>query len=169
MTEPKKANVFEPQFDEATAGAGGRARLGRQAGSERLGMSLYELPPGFRRAARHYHLANEELLVVLLGRPLLIASTEERELTEGEVVAFPRGERGAHKLVNPSDEIVRFLIFSEMNAPDVVVYPDSKKVLAISKPPGSPGDEEELAYWFPISAAVDHWQGEPGADESGPD
>jgi uncharacterized cupin superfamily protein len=159
-------NIFNPNFDEGEPGTGGRARLGRQSGSERLGMSLYELQPGFSRSARHFHYANEELLIVLSGHPLLITSNEERELAEGEVVAFPRGERGTHRVVNPGDRPVRFLLFSEMRAPDVIFYPDSRKVLAISRPPGSREDEEEFAYWFPISAAVDYWHGEPGTDES---
>ena len=38
-----------------------------------------------------------------------------RELAPGEVVAFPRGERGAHQLINDGDEPARFLVFSEMN------------------------------------------------------
>ena len=43
-----------------------------------------------------------------------------------------------------------------------------KKVLAISRPPGSEGVEGELAYWFRVEDAVDYWEGEPpdGEDES---
>jgi uncharacterized cupin superfamily protein len=42
------------------------ARLGAQAGSEHLGMSLYELAPGQGMVFR-YHLQREELLVTLSG------------------------------------------------------------------------------------------------------
>ena len=52
-------------------------------------------------------------------------------------------------------------MLSEMNAPDVMVYPDSAKVGVISRPPGSPGDEDELAAWFRVSDQVDYWEGEP--------
>lgn len=156
------ANVFLPRFDEGRAGHGGRARLGRQAGAERLGLSLFELPPGFRRTAYHYHFGNEELLLSLSGRTSLRTPAGWRELKPGDVVAFATGERGAHRSINPGEEPARDLVASEMNAPDVVVFPDSEKVLAISRAPGSPGDEEELAYWFRISDAVDYWDGEPG-------
>jgi hypothetical protein len=40
------ANLFEPEFDDESSRPGfswKRARLGRQAGGERLGASLYEL------------------------------------------------------------------------------------------------------------------------------
>ena len=42
-------------------------QLGAAAGSERLGCSLYELPPGAQPWSYHYHAANEEALYVLSG------------------------------------------------------------------------------------------------------
>jgi uncharacterized cupin superfamily protein len=67
-----------------------RARLSRQAGSERLGLSLWELPPGQAAYPYHYHLAEEELVVVLDGAPSLRTPDGWRELEEGEVVPFLR-------------------------------------------------------------------------------
>jgi uncharacterized cupin superfamily protein len=156
------ANTFDPQFDEGEPGGPRRARLGRQAGTERLGISLYELPAGERRSAYHYQHANEEMLIVLTGRPHLRTPAGERQLEPGEVRGFPRGERGAHKLENRTGETVRYLMISEMKAPDVMVYPDSDKVGVISRPPGSRGDEDDLAAWFRLSDQVDYWEGEPG-------
>jgi uncharacterized cupin superfamily protein len=37
-----------------------RKQLSRAAGGEKLGCSLYEVPPGRRAWPYHYHLANEE-------------------------------------------------------------------------------------------------------------
>jgi uncharacterized cupin superfamily protein len=59
-------NIFEPDFDEETQ-EWRRAKLGEQAGSERLGISLYELQPG-QRMVFHYHVQREELMLVLKGR-----------------------------------------------------------------------------------------------------
>jgi uncharacterized cupin superfamily protein len=157
----KLANVFEPDFDEGREGEFRRARLGWQAGTERLGISLYELPPGERRTAYHFQHANEELLVVLSGSPHLRTPEGWRQVEAGEVVVFPRGPRGAHKLENRTHEPSRYLMISEMNAPDVMVYPDSKKIGVISRPPGSRGDEDVLAAWFRLGDQVDYWEGEP--------
>ena len=55
-------NVFEPRFDAEQDEAPftwRRARLGRQAGSEKLGASLFELPPGASSFPLHVHHANE--------------------------------------------------------------------------------------------------------------
>jgi uncharacterized cupin superfamily protein len=103
------------------------ARLGAQAGSEHLGMSLYELAPG-QGMVFHYHLQREELLVTLSGALSLRTADGWEELPEGEVVAFPRGERGAHGYENRSDGIIRLLMISEQNAPNISVYPDANQV-----------------------------------------
>ena len=113
------------EFDDAAdreGFAGRRARLGRQAGSERLGASLFELEPGSAAFPMHYHLGNEETADrALRPRRACARPTASAALEQGEVVAFPVGEAGAHQIVNRDREPVRILILSEMNAPDVVV------------------------------------------------
>jgi uncharacterized cupin superfamily protein len=161
------ANIFEPEWSEKDAEGRRRARIGRQAGAERIGMSLYEAPPGTAAWPYHYHHANEEMIVVLSGRPRLRTPDGGRPLEPGDVVSFPRGPAGAHQVENRGDEPARYLILSEMNAPEAVVYPDSGKVGVLSRAPGSVGDEEELAAWFRLDDQVDYWEGErsPGERE----
>ena len=149
-------NAFGPTFDEEATRPGFACRgaaLALQAGAERLGASLYEVEPGQATVPYHWHAGNEELLIVLRGRPSLRTPEGWRELTEGEVVAFPRGERGAHQLANHGDAPARFVIFSEMRQPEVVVYPDSNKVGARSRPDG-------IRLNFLADNAVDYWHGE---------
>jgi uncharacterized cupin superfamily protein len=90
-------------------------------------MSLYELAPGDEMVF-HYHVQREELLVVLAGELSLRTATGWERLPEGEVVAFPRGERGAHGYRNDSSEAVHVLMISEMTAPNISVYPDTNQV-----------------------------------------
>ena len=108
-------NMFRPEFDERREHPGfecRRARLGRQAGSVKTGLSLWELPPGEAAYPYHFHLAEEETIVVVRGRLHLRTPDRWRELEEGDVVCFPPGEAGAHQVVNRGDEPVRFLAFS---------------------------------------------------------
>ncbi len=124
-------NLNDPDFDEPREVEGfraRRARVGRQLGSEKLGVSFWELPPGQAAYPYHWHLTEEELLVVLEGTPSLRTPDGWRELADGEVVAFPRGERGAHGYRNDSADRVRVLVISEMNAPNLTVYPDTNQV-----------------------------------------
>ena len=153
------ANINEPDFDEPREHDGFRAlraRLSRQAGSERLGLSLWEVPAGEAAYPYHHHYTEEELVVILIGRPSLRTPDGWRELGEGEVVAFPRGERGGHQLVNRTTEPVRFLSFSNHGEPDVVIYPDSGKLGAFDRRPEGDG----LRALFRIEDTVDYYDGE---------
>ncbi len=156
-------NIEDPDYDEPREHPGFRcvrARLGRQAGSERLGLSMWEVPPGEAAYPYHHHLTEEELVVVLHGRPSLRTPEGWRELEQGEVVAFVRGERGAHQIVNRTEETVRFLAISTSGEPDVVIYSDSGKLGAFERLPRGGG----LQAMFRMGDTVDYYHGEQAAD-----
>jgi uncharacterized cupin superfamily protein len=152
-------NLNDPHFDEQRDQEGftaRRARIGYQLGAERLGVSLWELPPGEAAYPYHFHLGEEELLIVLAGAPALRTPEGWSELAEGDVVSFPRGEDGAHQLVNRTDATVRFLAISTNGDPDLVVCPDAGKLGAAERLPRGGG----LRKWFRIEDAVDYYDGE---------
>jgi uncharacterized cupin superfamily protein len=155
------ANLFEPEFDSDQDRDGfryRRAKLGQQAGAAQLGASLYEIPPAQSTFPYHAHSANEEMLIVLSGRPHLRTPEGWRQLFEGEVVAFPAGDQGAHQLQNRSDENIRVLVVSTMIAPEVNLYPDSGKLMAATRAPGATGGGFQEAYRR--EQATDYWEGE---------
>ena len=149
------ANVFEPQWDEEydfPPLTGRYARVGKQAGGERLGAAVYEAPPGAAVSPMHVHHANEEMILVLAGTPTLRAADGVRQLKPGDVVPCLRGPRGAHRLENHSDEPIRVLIVSTMVEPDVVEQLHTDKIVA------STGDDANIT--FRKEDAVDQFLGE---------
>jgi uncharacterized cupin superfamily protein len=132
MPDPERPNVFAPDLewdsDDPDGYRAGMDRFGPKLGAERLGASVYELPPGQAVCPYHYELSEEEWLVVLSGRPTLRTPDGEEELAAGAVVCFPAGPGNAHKISNASDEPARVLMFSEVKHPAITVYPDSDKV-----------------------------------------
>ena len=156
-----KPNIFDPHFEFSDDREGFRNRdamVGKQSGSERLGVTLYEVEPGSANCPYHYHFANEELLIVVRGRPHLRTPDGWRQLDEGEVVVFPVGPRGAHQVVNRTEEPVRYLMISEMRGPEIPVYPDSNKVGVREHASGS--GKEGMRLNFVVDDAVDYWHGE---------
>jgi uncharacterized cupin superfamily protein len=156
-------NINDPIFDEPREHPGFRclrARLSRQAGSDRLGLSLWELPPGEAAYPYPYHLAEEELLLVLSGQPSLRTPEGWRDLREGEVVPFLCGEQGAHQLVNRTAETVRFLAFSTNGEPDIVIRPDSGTLGAYERLSDGGG----LRAVFRAADEVDYYEGEQPPD-----
>lgn len=157
------ANLLDPDFEEESSQPGfswKRARLGRQAGGDRLGASLYELPPGQATFPYHAHFANEEMLVVVDGCPSLRTADGWRELSPGEVISFKTGRGDAHQILNRSAEPVRVLLISEMNAPEISFYPDSNKILAGTRPPGGIEGDDDIFEAFDLADAADYWRGE---------
>jgi uncharacterized cupin superfamily protein len=151
-------NIHRPVFDEPREYAGFsclRARLGRQLGTQKIGLSLFELPPGQAAYPYHWHVAEEELIIVIAGRPQLRAPDGWRELEPGDAIGFPVGEGGAHQLVNDTQDTVRFLAFSNQQA-DVIVRPDSSTIGVAERRPEGGG----LAYHFRLADAVGYIEGE---------
>lgn len=129
-------NIERPDYEEPRGEPGfrsRRARVGQQAGSVRLGASLWELPPGEAAYPYHFHVGEEELLFVLAGRPSLRTPAGWREVDQGEVLSFPPGEEGGHQLVNRTAQPVRFLALATNDPAEVVVYPDSGKIGAYGR------------------------------------
>ncbi len=157
-----KVNVDELDWSSVERGETHlrRKQLSATSGGEDLGCSLYELPPGKRSWPFHYHTGNEEAIFVLEGEGRLRLGEEETGLRAGDYVALPGREDHAHRIINDSNEPLRYLVTSTMNDPDVLVYPDSDKIGVFTG--SAPGAHEKriLTKFFPASADVSYWQEE---------
>jgi uncharacterized cupin superfamily protein len=153
------ANIYDPDWHERVDPPmrGRTASIAAPAGAKRLGATLYEIDPGQNGSPFHLHHANEEMIIVLSGRPTLRTLEGRRKLSPGDVVACPAGRAGAHQLQNETDEPVRALVVSTMVYPETAEMLDSDKILVISHPPGTPN---RLFGAFPRSALVDRLAGE---------
>jgi uncharacterized cupin superfamily protein len=152
-------NIYNPDFDEQRDTIEGfnasRARLGHQLGTERVGLSLWSLPTGQVAYPYHFHLAEEEVLVLLEGDLALRTPTGWERVRRGDVVRFPVGESGAHQLVNDGDTEARFLAISSHGQPDVVLYPDEGKIGPAERNPDGTG----LKLYFKLDDAVPYDEG----------
>jgi uncharacterized cupin superfamily protein len=127
----RKVNLdtARPEYDD-TDPEGYRAaqlKIGPLIGATTMAAGYYVVPPGQANCPYHYE-SDEEWLLVLEGRLRVRHPEGEDELEPGDLVCFPAGPDGAHKLTNNGDEPVRMLIVSTANLPAVAVYPDSDKI-----------------------------------------
>jgi uncharacterized cupin superfamily protein len=88
---------------------------------------VYELPPG-GSSPYHWHVGEEEWLLVLVGAPTLRTPAGEQRLRPWDVAVFPRGKEGAHGLRNESETPVRVALFSTKSDPEVAFYPDDDRI-----------------------------------------
>ena len=109
-----RPNVFADtpwDFEAALARVRGRG-VAEAAGARELGATVYELAPGASGFFLHAESVDEELFVVLSGRPTLRTEDAERQLQPGDVVARPPEGNEADTLANLSGETARVLAVS---------------------------------------------------------
>jgi uncharacterized cupin superfamily protein len=139
-------SVFGEEWDAEDDWSGGGAKSRRLVDrGPALGASVYELGPG-NSVVYHFHHGSEELLIVLRGRPTLRTPEGERQLAEGEVVHFPVGPDGAHGVRNDTEAATRYVVAGIRVSPEVVEYPDLKKVTAQARSASQTGERLWLIH-----------------------
>jgi uncharacterized cupin superfamily protein len=123
-----------------------------------LRMSLYEVLPGQTQCPYHFHHNDDELILVLRGRPTLRTPDGERELAPGDFVHFPKGAAGAHQVFNRTDEPARYVVGSSTASLEICEYPDSGKIAAFSRLESQRG--KRLMSVHRLDDAVDYMDGE---------
>ena len=115
-------------------------------------VSVYEIPPGKSAYPFHYHYKNEETFYILKGEGILRTPEGEQKVGPGELLFFPAGPEGAHKLTNASKtEMLVYMDFDVVHDIDVTVYPDSDKIGVWGM---------GINQLHPQSGAVDYYEGE---------
>lgn len=130
-------------------------RFGPPLGAEKTGASVYDVTPGQSICPYHYEYPEEEWVLVLTGEVVLRHPGGEDALAAGEIVCFPEGPDGAHKLTNRTDEPARVLMFSTVNSTNVSVYPDSDKFYF------STGVDRDKGIVRRADANAGYWEHEP--------
>jgi uncharacterized cupin superfamily protein len=101
------------------------AQVGPLLGADRLDATVVELDPGEGSEAYHYVHGREEWLLVLAGTPTLRHPDGEARLEPGDLVCFPDGPAGAHRLLNRGESVVRALCLSTTGLPANVCFPET--------------------------------------------
>jgi len=102
---------YPPPFDEPVKGRWWR-RLAPVGGLTEMGASHVVLKPGAWSAQRHWHDAEDELVVFLSGEAVLIEDGGETVLKPGDVLAWAKGRTDGHHIVNRSDADCSYVAIS---------------------------------------------------------
>jgi uncharacterized cupin superfamily protein len=109
--EPVSRTGYPPPYDQPVAGRW-QQRIGPVARLSELGANRVTLEPGAWSSQRHWHDTEDELVVMLVGRAVLVEDDGECELVAGDIAAWPAGSTNGHHLINRSDEPCTFLAVS---------------------------------------------------------
>ena len=128
-----------------------RRQFVRRGEAESTLVGIYEIPPGKSSYPYHYHLKDEETFYILQGEGTLHTPTGDRSVRAGDLIFFPAGPEGAHKLTNTSAEALVYIDFDVIHDLDAAVYPDSGKIGVWGK---------GINRVYPMDANVEYYSGE---------
>jgi uncharacterized cupin superfamily protein len=124
-------------------------RLADLSHAKHLQFDIRSLDPGKFSFPYHFHRAAEELFVILSGEGTLRSPEGFQKVSEGDVVFFEEGAKGAHQLYNHNDFPCIYLDVRTTIGIDVCEYPDSGKVNILPN-----------RNVFESSSSVDYYKGE---------
>jgi uncharacterized cupin superfamily protein len=120
---------YPPPYDAPMAKRHYR-RIAPAGGIEDFGISHVVLEPGGISSQRHWHEAEDELVVMVDGEAVLVEEDGETIMRPGDIATFPKGVADGHHLVNRSDSPCTFVAVgrpaaSDCHYPDIDVHLDA--------------------------------------------
>lgn len=161
------AVLADPQTSDATQrGARFEARLGgvgRALGAKKLSATVTVVPPGKCAWPKHYHFANDEMIIVLQGEGTLHYGDKSGPIAQGDVAYIEAGTATPFQVENTSAAELRYLVIDPQIHPDVFVYPDSGKIGFVAG--GAPlreqsGPTPKLTRFITDDMKAGYWDGE---------
>lgn len=98
--------------------------LGDPYGITQFGVNLVRLEPGGQSSLRHWHVEQDEFLVVTEGALTLIDDDGETQLEPGDCCAFPANDGNGHHLVNKSQSDAAFVVVGTRTPTETGWYSD---------------------------------------------
>lgn len=99
-------------------------RLGDAGGLTQFGANITILQPGGLSSMRHWHMHEDEFVMVTEGEVVLVNDDGETVMRAGDCAAFPAGVENGHHFLNRSDAEARFLVIGTRAPTETVYYSD---------------------------------------------
>src|SRR5262245_3936323 len=98
--------------------------VGRNVGSDKIGLMIQTVAPGKRSSRRHRHMFQEELLIVMAGSGTLLHGEERIAVAPGTCVCYRAGDPEAHTFENTGEQDLVIWAFGNRFTHEVALYPD---------------------------------------------
>lgn len=119
----RTSSIYPSPYAEMMAGRSS-LRLGEAGGLTQFGVNLVILAPGALSSLRHWHLNEDEFVMVVAGTCTLVQDAGETEMRPGDCAAFPAGNPDGHHFINRTEAEARFLVVGTKAKTEVATYSD---------------------------------------------
>ena len=145
---PVKTGTIYPSAYAPQVAGRSSLRLGDAGGLTQFGINIVILAPGAKSSMRHWHLHEDEFVMITMGECVMQLDAGETVMRVGDCAAFPAGVTDGHCFINRTETEARFLVVGTKTAGDVVTYSDID--LTVEQGPG--GNEFKHKDGRPYSA-----------------
>ena len=121
--ELRTGSIYPEPYASEMAGRSS-LRLGAAGGLTQFGSNLVFLEPGAKSSLRHWHLNEDEFVMVTEGTLMLHEDAGETEMNPGDCAAFPAGNPDGHCFINRSDTRAAFLVIGTRAHEERATYSD---------------------------------------------
>ena len=121
---PVKTGSIYPEPYAAMMAGRSSLRLGQAGGLTQFGVNLVRLEQGALSSLRHWHLHEDEFVMVLTGTCTLVQDAGETEMGPGDCAAFPAGVADGHHFINRSATPATFLVVGTKAPRETATYSD---------------------------------------------
>ncbi len=119
----KTGSIYPSPYAEMMAGRSS-LRLGEAGGLTQFGVNLVMLEPGAVSSLRHWHLNEDEFVMVIEGECIMVQDEGETIMRPGDCAAFPAASTNGHHFLNRSDKVAKFLVVGTKAPWEVATYSD---------------------------------------------
>ena len=123
-TAPVKSGTIYPAPYDAHVAGRSSLRLGDAGGLTQFGVNIVILPPGANSSMRHWHLHEDEFVMVTQGSCTMMLDAGPTIMHPGDCAAFPAGRPDGHCFVNHTDTEARFLVVGTKSVAEQATYSD---------------------------------------------
>lgn len=128
----KTGSIYPAPYADLMAGRSS-LRLGTAAGLTQFGVNLVTLQPGAMSSLRHWHLAEDEFVMITAGECVLIENGGETLMRAGDCAGFPANMPDGHHVLNRSAAPASFLVIGSKAPREVVTYADVDLVVTMAE------------------------------------
>jgi uncharacterized cupin superfamily protein len=126
----KTGSIYPAPYGAMMAGRSS-LRLGDAGGLTQFGVNLVTLQPGALSSLRHWHMAEDEFVMVTAGECVLVQDAGETVMRVGDCAAFPANVPDGHHFINRSAAPASFLVVGSKSTREVATYSDVDLVVTI--------------------------------------
>lgn len=121
--ETRTGSIYPGKLGALMAGRSS-LRLGDAGGLTQFGVNLVFIEPGASSSLRHYHMEQDEFMMMTQGELVLVEEDGEQVMQPGDCAAWPAGRSNGHHLVNRTDTRAAFLVVGTRTETETAYYSD---------------------------------------------